>query len=247
MYHIGQKLEHLGPISISQKFVENAQCEIETFVNVGANMKDAADENVADNVISLEEQTLGENDPMVPEVGMTFNEEKKLWNFYKGYAYYVGFPVRRRNSKKGDDGKMKYVTFTCNREGRRTTSTSDSLKPQPIIQTNCKARITACSDYHGIWRINKVHLDHNHKTSPSKSKLYRCNWELSSHVKRKFEVNDMVGIPLRKNYNSIVVEAGGYENITCVENDRRNYVEQVRRLRLGEGDVASIQSYFSRM
>ncbi|XP_022876838.1 protein FAR-RED IMPAIRED RESPONSE 1-like [Olea europaea var. sylvestris] len=184
----------------------------------GASMEDTADENVADNVISLEEQTLGKNDPMVPKVGMTFNEEKELWDFYKGYAYYVGFPVRRRNSKKGDDGKMKYVTFTCSRE-----------------------------DYHGIWRINKVHLDHKHKTSPSKSRLYRFNWELSSHVKQKLEVNDMVGIPLHKSYNSVVVEAGGYENITCVEKDCRNYVEQVKRLRLGEGDAAAIQPYFSRM
>ncbi|XP_022868500.1 protein FAR1-RELATED SEQUENCE 5-like [Olea europaea var. sylvestris] len=57
----------------------------------------------------------------------------------------------------------------------------------------------------------------------------------------------MAGIPLHKSYNSAVVEAGGYENMTCIEKDCRNYVEQVRRLKLGEGDAAAIQLYFSKM
>lgn len=64
------------------------------------------------------------------------------------------------------------------------------------------------------------------------------------HVKRKLEVNNLTGIPLHKIYNSVVVEAGGYENMTCIEKDRRNYIEQ---LRLAEENVAAIQSYFSKM
>ncbi|XP_022847495.1 protein FAR1-RELATED SEQUENCE 5-like [Olea europaea var. sylvestris] len=114
-------------------------------------------------------------------------------------------------------------------------------------EVGCKVRLTASMDSRGIWRINILNLDHNHKTSPSKSRLYRCNRELSTHVKRRLEVNDMAGIPLHKSFNSTVIEVGGYENMTCVEKDCRNYVEQVRRLRLGEGDAVAIQSYFSKM
>ncbi|XP_022871549.1 uncharacterized protein LOC111390703 [Olea europaea var. sylvestris] len=62
-------------------------------------------------------------------------------------------------------------------------------------------------DSRGLWRINTVNFEHNHKTSPSKSRLYRCNRELSEHVKRRLEVNDMAGIPLHKSFNSAVVEA----------------------------------------
>ncbi|XP_022883438.1 protein FAR-RED IMPAIRED RESPONSE 1-like [Olea europaea var. sylvestris] len=97
------------------------------------------------------------------------------------------------------------------------------------------------------YRINAVHLEHNHETVPSKFRLFRCNRYLSANVKRKLQVNDLAGIPLHKSYNSAVVEAGGYENMTCIEKDRQNYVEQVRRLRLGEGDDVAIQSYFSKM
>ncbi|XP_022855392.1 protein FAR1-RELATED SEQUENCE 5-like [Olea europaea var. sylvestris] len=185
-------------------------------------------DSVAENAIRVEEETLGHNGPILPKVGMMFNDEKQLVDFYKRYAYDVGFPVRRRNSKKGDDELLKYVTLTYSREGQRTTNASGSLNPQPISQTNCKARISSSSYSHGMWRINTVHLEHNHRTSSSKSRLYRCNRELSANVKRKLEVNDFAGIPLYKSFNSAIVEAGGYENMTCVERDCRNYIEQVR-------------------
>ncbi|CAA3008225.1 Hypothetical predicted protein [Olea europaea subsp. europaea] len=129
-------------------------------------------------MISTKKETLEEDGPTVlevPEVGMMLKDEKELWDFYKRYAYHIGFPIRRRNSKKGDDGKMKYMTLTCGREGRRPTSTSGSSKPQPTTQIDCKARVIVSVDVYGIWRINTVHLDHNHKTSPSKSRLYCCN------------------------------------------------------------------------
>ncbi|XP_022891144.1 protein FAR1-RELATED SEQUENCE 5-like [Olea europaea var. sylvestris] len=151
----------------------------------------------------------------------------------------------------GDDGivvpKVGMIFLAVKMKCRRPSTATGSVRPQPTIQTNCKARISASSDDHGSWRINAVHLDHNHGTSPSKSRLFRCNRELSAQVKRRLEVNDVVGIPLHKSYNSAVVEAGGYENMTCVEKDCRNYIEQVRRLRLGEGDAAAIQAYFSNM
>ncbi|XP_022883862.1 protein FAR-RED IMPAIRED RESPONSE 1-like [Olea europaea var. sylvestris] len=193
------------------------------------------------------QNSIRQNGPTVPEVGMMFNDDKEAYDFYKRYAYDIGFPVRKRNSKKGDDGLLKYATFTCSREGRRPSNASGSLNPQPISQTDCKARISASSNSHGMWRINTVHLDHNHRTSPSKSRLYRCNRELSATVKQKLEVNDFAEIPLHKSFNFVVVEAGGYENMTCVKKDCHNYIEQVRRLRLGEGDAAAIQSYFSKM
>ncbi|XP_022865312.1 protein FAR1-RELATED SEQUENCE 5-like [Olea europaea var. sylvestris] len=196
-------------------------------------------ENLMDNVIMLEDDNVGGDATIVPEVGMKFNDEKELFEFYKKYAYEVAFPVRRRNSRKCND-VVTYVALTCSREGQQRYQKGASLKPQPTIQMGCKARITASLDVRGIWRICTVDLEHNHKISLSKSRLYRCNRELSEHVKRRLEVNDMARIPLHKSYNSAVAEAGGYENMTCIEKDCRNYVEKVRRLRLGEGDAMSL-------
>ncbi|GER31441.1 FAR1-related protein [Striga asiatica] len=126
-------------------------------------------------------------------------------------------------------------------------STSATFKPQPTIKNGCEARLTACSDITGTWKITGVHLEHNHAISPSKSRLYRCHRQLSTNIKRRLEVNDVAGIPLHKSFNSAVVEAGGYEKMSFIEKDCRNYIAKVRRLRLGEGDAAAIQSYFSKM
>ncbi|XP_052197227.1 protein FAR1-RELATED SEQUENCE 5-like [Diospyros lotus] len=153
-------------------FAESFEDNEETFVN--------NEEITKDN----ECPTLEEESDLVPKVGMKFNEEKDIFEFYKRYAYHVCFLVKRRSSRKGEDGVLR---------------------------------------------------------------LYRCNRQLSEHVKRQLEVNDIARIPLHKSYNSAVVEAGGYENLTFVEKDCRNYIDQVRRLRLGEGDVAAIQAYFSKM
>ncbi|XP_052173721.1 protein FAR1-RELATED SEQUENCE 5-like isoform X2 [Diospyros lotus] len=196
---------------------------------------------------ALNDELPGEHSDLVPKVGMKFNNENEVFEFYKRYAYHVGFPVKKRSSKKDDDGVVIYAAYACSREGKRTSKTSTSLKPRPTIQLGCKARMTACSDVLGTWQISTVHLEHNHKTSPTKSRLYRCNRQLSEHVKRKLEMNDIAGIPLHKSYNSIVVEAGGHEKLTFVEKDCRNYIDKVRRLRSGERDVVVLQAYFLKM
>ncbi|XP_073138575.1 protein FAR1-RELATED SEQUENCE 5-like [Henckelia pumila] len=126
-----------------------------------------------------------------PKVGMKFENENEVFDFYKRYAYHVGFPVRKRTSRKNKEGVVTYIAFTCGRESRINSNTSTTMKPQPIGQTGCKARLTACSDVAGVWKITGVHLEHNHQTSPTKSR--------------------------------------------------------VRKLRLGEGDAAAIQAYFSKM
>ncbi|XP_052193847.1 protein FAR1-RELATED SEQUENCE 3-like [Diospyros lotus] len=95
---------------------------------------------------ALNNELLEDDNELIPNVGMKFNDEKEVFEFYKRYAYHVGFLVKRRSSKKGDDGQL--------------------------------------------------------------------------------EVNDITRIPLHKSFNSTIVEAGGYENLTFVEKDCRNYTDQ---------------------
>ncbi|OAY68896.1 Protein FAR-RED IMPAIRED RESPONSE 1 [Ananas comosus] len=68
--------------------------------------------------------------------------------------------------------------------------------------------------------------------------------EKDPSIKRRLDLNDRAGIRLNKNFNSIAVEAGGYENLIFGEKDARSYIEKVRRLQLGEGDGEAICNYF---
>ncbi|KAH9678510.1 protein FAR1-RELATED SEQUENCE [Citrus sinensis] len=52
---------------------------------------------------------------------------------------------------------------------------------------------------------------------------------------------------MAQSFKSIVVDAGGYENVSFLKKDARNHVDKARRLRLGEGDAAAIQKYFQKM
>ena len=52
---------------------------------------------------------------------------------------------------------------------------------------------------------------------------------------------------MAQSFKSIVIEAGGYENLTFLEKDTRNHVDKARQLRLGEGDTAIIHKYFKKM
>ncbi|XP_042379924.1 protein FAR-RED IMPAIRED RESPONSE 1-like [Zingiber officinale] len=70
---------------------------------------------------------------------------------------------------------------------------------------------------------------------------------LDSQTKRKLELNDQAGITLSKSFQSFVVEAGGYENLSFDERKCRNYVAESRRLRLGNGDAEALNNYFCRM
>ena len=60
-------------------------------------------------------------------------------------------------------------------------------------------------------------------------------------------MNDRVELRPNKSYNSFVVEAGGHDSLSFLEKDCRNYLDKIRRLRLGEGDANAIQKYFLKM
>ncbi|XP_052193932.1 protein FAR1-RELATED SEQUENCE 5-like [Diospyros lotus] len=207
----------IQPLNVATVVAVNNSVLSESIEDNEENCQDN-EENCQDNEGPLNNEVAGKHSDLVPEVGMKFNDENEIYEFYKRYAYHVGFPIKKRNSKKDEDGMVIYVVYACSREGKRTSQASTSLKPKATIRVGCKAKITVILVVLGTWRISTVHLEHNHETSPSKS-----------------------------SYNSAVVEAGGYENLTFVENDCRNYIDKVRKLRLGEGDAASIQAYFSKM
>jgi hypothetical protein len=184
----------------------------------------------------------GEN----PSAGMTFSSEDEATDYYMNYARCTGFGFKKISSKNGDDGK-KYFTLGCSRARKYVSNSKNLLKPNPITKLQCKARMNACISLDGRVTISSVILEHNHDLSPTKARYFRCNKNLGPYMKRRLELNDQAEINVSRNFRSLVVEADSYENLTFGERDCRNYIDKVRRLRLGTGDADAIQSYFVRM
>ena len=60
-------------------------------------------------------------------------------------------------------------------------------------------------------------------------------------------MNDKAGIRMNKNYNSLVAEAGGYENLPFLVKDCTIHMEKFRRLHLEKGDANEMHDYFLKM
>ncbi|XP_044479705.1 protein FAR-RED IMPAIRED RESPONSE 1-like isoform X2 [Mangifera indica] len=179
---------------------------------------------------------------------MVYDLLENLVQDYKSYENKKGFEAIIRSTTKGDDGDVKYVALACSCHGKARSNCRNAFKMHPMTKTDCKARIRASIRFDGKWTISSVILDHNHElSSPAKTRYFKSNRIIHPSVKRKLEVNDRAGIRPNKNFNTLIVEAGGAENLPFLQKDCRNYIEKVRRLRLGVGDASAIQKYFLKM
>ncbi|KAF5462636.1 hypothetical protein F2P56_018625 [Juglans regia] len=181
-----------------------------------------------------------------PKSGMEFNSFEELLTYYKQYGKKHGFGVMTKRSEKAEDGTIRYVTLACARGGKARNRTLNVAKPRPTGKTECKAKINALK-VEGKVRLTTCHNIHNHGLSPQKSRFFRCNREVSETVKRVLDTNDLAGIRMNKSFGSLVVGAGGFENLPFLEKDCRNYMDKARHLRLGKGGAGALQDYFLRM
>ena len=182
-----------------------------------------------------------------PNVGMIFHSTEEIKAFYQKYANVMGFGWKIRNSKKGDDGELNYLMLACTREGSRVSKIPATLKTLPTQVAKCRAKITASKASDDLWSIKSVILDHSHDISPTKSRMYKANKNISLHVKRTIELNDEAGVRISKTFQALVQDAGGYENLPFVEQDVRNYISKERRAIGKEGDAKALVNYFDRM
>ncbi|KAK1561951.1 hypothetical protein Q3G72_003731 [Acer saccharum] len=180
-----------------------------------------------------------------PKKGMEFNSLEDLLSYYKSYGKKCGFGVITKRTDRGEDQIARYVTLACSRGGKARNRTL-SVAKRSTGKTECKAKINAlrCD---GKLQLTTVHNIHNHSLSPKKSRFFRCNREVSDAVKRVLDTNDIAGVRMNKSFGSLVVGAGGFENLQFLEKDCRNYIDKARHLRLGAGGSGALREYFLRM
>jgi len=168
-------------------------------------------------------------DEITPTIGMSFQSATECKSFYRKYAIKQGFAIKTRNSKKGSNGMLRYFILTCVREGHHELNIPSTLKMNPTKKFNCSAKISVVLK-EGLWTILSFNSSHSHEISPSQSRLFAGNKKIDMHAQRTILINDEAGVRVNKSFRSIVCDAGGYENLTFVEIDVRNFVTKERRL-----------------
>ncbi|KAL2525611.1 Protein FAR1-RELATED SEQUENCE [Abeliophyllum distichum] len=73
------------------------------------------DEIEIENSPCLNDDSVEKSNELVPEVGMKFKELDEVFEFYKNYASCVGFPVRKRNSRKFGMEKQFQEAYTISK------------------------------------------------------------------------------------------------------------------------------------
>ncbi|XP_042980174.1 protein FAR1-RELATED SEQUENCE 5-like [Carya illinoinensis] len=179
-----------------------------------------------------------------PIVGMTFSSEEEVWSYYMRYAKQKGFGVRRRNSRQSEDGQVRWFTLVCARQGIAKSHVSNIIKPRQTKRVGCKARINAVLNEDDGYTLSNVILDHTHYCSLGKARRFRCFKKVDTRVAKRLEINDEAGIRTSKTFQSVIVEAGGYENVPFGQKECQNYIEKARQLRLGVGGVEALTNYF---
>jgi hypothetical protein len=157
-----------------------------------------------------------------PTKGMQFDSEDDAVSFYKSYAKKTGFGVIKRGCKRNEDGMVRYFTLACSIQGKAQYTSKNTFKPNPSIRMQCPAKVNFYLQGEKFC-ISSVILEHNHAVSPNKARFLRCHKKLDVHAKRRLELNDQAGIRINKSFGSLVVQAGGYENLEFGEKECRNY------------------------
>ncbi|KAF5474356.1 hypothetical protein F2P56_006261 [Juglans regia] len=199
----------------------------------------------------LEGTTVVEDDEVrveAPRSGMEFDSMKDLTAYYKQYAKQEGFGVRIQRTRKDDEGRPVYVTVGCARGGKYNPTNNNISKPRPTTRTDCKVRVNATLSKNDKWVLTTVENVHNHITvSPKKTRFLRSHKHLDEYSQRILDLNDRADIRMNKNFYSLVVDAGGFENLQFQEKDCRNFIDKARHLRLGKGGGEALNQYFRRM
>jgi len=185
-------------------------------------------------------------DDIVPKVHMCFETLDAVKVFYRNFVIQSGFGVRIRSSLWGSDNEINYIKLVCSREGNYVSAIPPELKTVPSQKKQCKTGITV-GKKEEKWYIRSVATDHSHDISPQKSRLIRGNRKVNMHARQTVDINDETSVRINKSFRSLICEAGGYDNITFIERDVRNYIGKQRRSLCNDGDDQALLRHFSQM
>ncbi|KAK9682613.1 hypothetical protein RND81_10G085500 [Saponaria officinalis] len=173
-------------------------------------------------------ETVGDA-PAEQKLGMSFNCDEELAALLYTYAFKTGFKWFIRSNI--DEFKFKGVKR--NQAGEKEPRFHMLKRLRLQCKKGSKSKLDSELIGCGITQCNLVH---NHSTDPSNSRLMD-----------RIMVNDAAEISNVNNYNSLVLEGGGHENLPFNRRDIRNAINQERRRGRTMGDVAELEDYFDRM
>ncbi|XP_025670470.1 protein FAR1-RELATED SEQUENCE 5-like [Arachis hypogaea] len=178
-----------------------------------------------------------------------FDSVEEAYVRYVEYARVTGFAVRKGDSGRDNEGNVVRKFFFCNREGLRDKKHYERIDRQrahkPITRTNSNARFLVHLDK-GCGKLNMKSfvVDHNHELAPADhTNVMAPHRHMSEGDKAHVHSLHEAGFQTTQIMGFFAYLAGGYRNLHFIKKDLYNYIDDVRRSRIVEGDTAAAISY----
>ncbi|GJN22693.1 hypothetical protein PR202_gb10287 [Eleusine coracana subsp. coracana] len=192
-----------------------------------AALVEAAAETVEMDAAAAASASAPHGDDRTPRDGMVFKSYEEVLNFYKRYALRTGFGVCVKKSSFTKAGLCRRLVLVCNKWGNGKEDAC--YQARPTAKTNCQATVVARLWGDGLLHLTDVNLEHNHALNPSAARFLRCYKTLPSGLSK-----------------DLVVRAARGESSAYGEIDVPIF-DDWGRLKIGEADVAAINSFFADM
>ncbi|XP_074315453.1 protein FAR1-RELATED SEQUENCE 5-like [Silene latifolia] len=197
-----------------------------------------------------------DNQPAIePTIGAEFESGEQFFVVFRyTYAYKTGFELHVRSSqllapfkeqgvrRNGVGDKeprfhmMNKIKFMCSEGNTRKKSS---------CVTPCKMYVFGKLNHDsGKFVICTCDLVHNHDLNPEVSRHVVNYRHISEYFKARLVLNDRAGIPITRNFNTLVREVGGIHNLHFNRQDARNFINSERRKSRFRGDAKEVLNYF---
>lgn len=150
-----------------------------------------------------------------PSVGMAFESQEEVYHFYKEYGKRKGFGVMIKHSNKRADGRCRRLVLCCCKGGKAPNEPS-----RPSAKTDCQAKIIVKLWADGLLHLIEVHNEHNHPVGPSHAHSVRYSEKLPTGARKRRKHSHEAGLHPINTYPALVVQGGGYENLTFGQKGR---------------------------
>ncbi|WRX17328.1 FAR1 DNA binding domain - like 10 [Theobroma cacao] len=164
-------------------------------------------------------------------LSLEFDNLEDVYEFYKAYAYAIGFGVRKDSCRRNKDGIEVMKHFACLKEGHRVEKwkklENRMREPKSSSRTDCKANIRVILNKDtGKWYVSHCELKHNHHmVNLAQIGFIRSN--------RHIKVADVCEAKVMK----VAAQARGIQNVGFMHKDFYNRMVAEEHAEENDGEV----------
>ncbi|KAK6250196.1 hypothetical protein SCA6_004201 [Theobroma cacao] len=183
-------------------------------------------------------------------LSLEFDNLEDVYEFYKAYAYAIGFGVRKDSCRRNKDGIEVMKHFACLKEGHRVEKwkklENRMREPKSSSRTDCKANIRVILNKDtGKWYVSHCELKHNHHmVNLAQIGFIRSNRHIKVADVCEAKVMKVAGIKTCQVMNVFAAQARGIQNVGFMHKDFYNRMVAEEHAEENDGEVQATLLYF---